>query len=294
MDSTLVADADVPGESEYVDVGDVRLHAVTAGPEDGPLAVLLHGFPEFWYGWCEHVRPFAEAGYRVVVPDQRGYNLSDKPPDVAAYRPPELAGDVVGLLDALGRDSAHLVGHDWGAMVAWWTALSHPDRVDRLVPVNVPHPAVFRRTLKQSWEQRLRSAYAAFFQLPRVPERLARAGDWRLPVESMRRSSRPGTFSATDFERYRTAWSHPDAYRSMLNWYRATVRYRDRPPRERVTVPTLVVWGARDRFLARSMARESADACDDGRLALFPDATHWVHHEEPVRVADRVIDFLGE
>ena len=294
MDAPSVADADVPGESTRIDVGDVRLHAVTAGPADGPLVVLLHGFPEFWYGWAEHVRPLADAGYRVVVPDQRGYNLSDKPSDVAAYRPPELAGDVVGLIDALGRDSAHVVGHDWGAMVAWWTALAHPDRVDRLVPANVPHPTVFRRTLKRSWEQRLRSSYAAFFQLPRVPERLARAGNWRLAVESMRRSSRPGTFSETDFERYRAAWSRPDAYRSMLNWYRATVRYRDRPPRERVTVPTLVVWGARDKFLARSMARESAEMCDDGQLALFPDATHWVHHEEPVRVADRLLDFLGE
>ena len=294
MDAAPVADADVPGESGYFDVGDVRLHAVTAGPEDGPLVVLLHGFPEFWYGWAEHVRGFADAGYRVAVPDQRGYNRSDKPPDVAAYRPPELAGDLVGLIDALGHSSAHVVGHDWGAMVAWWTALAHPDRVDRLVPANVPHPTVFRRTLKRSWEQRLRSWYAAFFQLPRVPERLARAGNWRLVVESMRRTSRPGTFSAADFERYRAAWSRPDAYRSMLNWYRATVRYRDEPPRERVTVPTLVVWGARDRFLARSMARESAEACDNGRLALFPDATHWVHHEESVRVADRILDFLGE
>ena len=293
MDSPPVEDAAVPGESTFLNVGDVRLHTILAGPEDGPLVVLLHGFPEFWYGWHDHVHEFANAGFRVAVPDQRGYNRSDKPDDVEAYRPGELAGDVVGLLDALGRDSGHVVGHDWGAMVAWWTALAHPDRVDHLVPVNVPHPTVFRRTLEASWGQRLRSWYALFFQLPRVPVRVARAGDWALVVQTMRRSSRPGTFSATDFDRYRAAWERPRAYRSMLNWYRAAVRYRDRPPRERVSVPTLVVWGARDRFLVRSMARESADMCDDGSLALFQNATHWVHHEEPARVAARIADFLG-
>jgi pimeloyl-ACP methyl ester carboxylesterase len=132
--------AAVPGESVFVETNGITLHTVQAGPADGPLVILLHGFPEFWYGWHEQIRPLAEAGFRVVVPDQRGYNLSDKPDGVERYRIDELSRDVVGLIDAAGREQAAVVGHDWGAAVAWWTALHHADRVSKLVAVNVPHP----------------------------------------------------------------------------------------------------------------------------------------------------------
>jgi pimeloyl-ACP methyl ester carboxylesterase len=286
--------AEEPGESVYVETNGVRLHTVQAGPDDGPLVVLLHGFPEFWYGWHDQLRPLANAGYRVVVPDQRGYNLSDKPDGVDAYHLDELAADVVGLVDALGAETAYLVGHDWGAAVAWWVALHHPERVEKLCVANVPHPHVFSRSLRRHWDQRLRSWYVLFFQLPVVPELLSRFHGWDVLVRTMRRTSLPGTFTVADFERYREAWNQPGAFRAMVNWYRAIVRARPRPRQTRVTVPTLVIWGAQDQFLRKSMARESVDLCDDGRLMLCEDATHWVHHEEPVRVAEAIVEFFAE
>ena len=293
-DAASVLPADVPGESVYVETNGITLHTVQAGPDDGPLVILLHGFPEFWYGWHDQIRPLVEAGFRVVVPDQRGYNLSDKPDGVDSYRIDELAADVVGLVDAAGREQAAVVGHDWGAAVAWWTALHYPERVSRLVTVNVPHPSVMSRTLRRSWTQRFKSLYMLFFQVPVLPEVVSSARDWETVVRTMKRSSLPGTFSDTDMERYREAWSRPGAFRAMLNWYRAMVRRRDSPRTEQVTVPTLVLWGAQDRFLSRSMARPSADLCDDGRVRFFEDATHWVQHEEPVRVAEELVAFLSE
>ena len=274
------------GEGESVVVGGdgVDLHAARAGPEDGPLVVLLHGFPEFWYGWRDQIRPLAEAGYRVVVPDQRGYNVSDKPAGVDAYRIGALSRDVLGVLDAHDRERAHLVGHDWGAAVAWWTALHHADRVRTLTAVNVPHPSVMAEQLRESWGQRLRSWYFLAFQVPGVPERVARARNWRLLTRTMRRSSLPGTFAEDDFDRYRAAWGQDGAFGAMLNWYRAIVRRRDTPRRETVEPPTLVVWGAQDEFLERAMAHKSVERCRDGRLATVEDATHWVQHEYPERV----------
>jgi pimeloyl-ACP methyl ester carboxylesterase len=250
--------------------------------------LLLHGFPECWYGWQPVARRLADAGYRVFCPDQRGYNRSSKPDAVAAYRLPRLAADAAAVLDDAGVDAAHVVGHDWGAAVAWWLALDRPARVRTLAALNVPHPTVMIRTLRRSWEQRLRSWYFAAVQVPYLPELAVRAGDYRLFERTMRSSSRPGTFDDADFERYRAAWRRPGATRAMLNWYRAVVRY---PPPERtdpVQPPTLVCWGARDRFLRASMAEESVAYCRDGRVVTLEDATHWLHHEFPDRVTDHL------
>jgi len=286
--------AGVPGESRYVDVGDVRLHVIDAGPIDGKPVLLLHGFPEFWYGWHGSVRPLADAGYRVLVPDQRGYNLSDRPAAVSAYRLPAIGGDALSLIDATGREAAAVVGHDWGGGVGWWLAATHPDRVTELVAVNAPHPSVFLRTLRRSWRQRLDSWYAAAFQLPWLPERLAGLRNGALAARGLRDTSRPGTFTETDLDRYREAWGRPGTLRGMINWYRAAARDRPDLDGAEVGVPTLVLWGARDAFLARSMAHESVECCTAGRLKVFDEATHWVHHEEPVRVTEAVADHVAE
>jgi pimeloyl-ACP methyl ester carboxylesterase len=287
------AAVDAPGESRFVDVGDVRLHTVQAGPEDGPPVVLLHGFPEFWYGWHEHVRPLATAGHRVVVPDQRGYNRSDKPPGTGAYRVDRLAGDVLGLVDALGFEDAAVVGHDWGGIVGWWLAIHHPERVRRFCAVNAPHPAVARETIRRSWTQRRKSWYAGFFQVPALPEAALRAGNFRLLTRALRRTSQPGTFTDADLAQYREAWGRPGALGAMLNWYRAAADGPDPRP-DPVEPETLVLWGARDHFLVRSMAERSAERCVDGRTRTLWDLTHWLHHEEPVRVADALVEFLDE
>jgi pimeloyl-ACP methyl ester carboxylesterase len=271
----------------------VRLHAVEAGPPEGRLLILLHGFPEFWYGWHRHIEAFAAAGYRVLVPDQRGYNLSDKPRGVASYRLDRLAGDVVGLIDDAGRERACLAGHDWGGAVAWWVGVNFPRRLDRLALLNVPHPYVMRRHLLHDRAQRRRSWYIFFFQLPWLPEIYLRRHDWAYGARALTVTSRPGTFSESDLALYRQAWSQPGAISAMIHWYRAALRLPPpRPASPRVEVPTLLLWGTGDRFLGREMAQPSIDLCDDGRL-IFLDATHWVHHEEPGEVQRRLAEFFA-
>jgi epoxide hydrolase 4 len=262
------------------------LNAVTAGPEDGPAVILLHGFPEFWYGWRKQISPLAEAGFRVIAPDQRGYNLSSKPPDVRDYRLRELTADVIAIADQIGREKIFLAGHDWGAAVGWNAAMRYPGRIEKLAVLNVPHPAVMRRFLKTSPRQMLRSWYILFFQIPRLPEWLFSRDGARALVES----SRPGTFSAEDLERYREAWGQPGAVTAMINWYRALSR--EIPVESRVSVPTRILWGVRDPFLMSAMAAESLKYCDHGELFEFPEATHWIQHEEPERVNQLLIEFF--
>jgi pimeloyl-ACP methyl ester carboxylesterase len=269
----------------------VQLHAVEAGPRDGPLVILLHGFPEFWWGWRRQIEPLAAAGLHVLAPDQRGYNLSDRPAGVGAYDLDTLAADVIGLADAMGRRTVMLVGHDWGGLVAWWTASRHPHRVDRLVVLNAPHPAVMGAYVRRHPTQVLRSSYVGFFQLPFVPERVLAAGDFALMRRALRRSSRPGTFSPEDLGRYAGAWAQPGALTGMLNWYRA-LRLRPAIAHAAVEAPTLLIWGGRDRFLERGLAQASLALCRAGRPLWLDAASHWVHLEEPETVNLAMLRFL--
>ncbi len=276
-------------ESTFREVNGVRLHVVAAGDPDDPLVVLLHGFPEFWYEWRDHVGPLVEAGYRVLVPDQRGYNLSDKPDGIEAYRIGTLSGDINALIDSAGRESAHVVGHDWGAAVAWDLALRYPGSVDRLGIINVPHPTVFEATLKSSPRQMRKSWYMFFFQVPRIPEWAQRRGDFQRLIDAFQ-TAEEGTFTDEDIDYYRAAWRRDGALTGMLNWYRALFRAGEDPPRERVEAPTLVIWGEGDKFLLPEMAPKSLEYCVDGRLERFPDASHWVPHERRDAVIDLLVD----
>ncbi|MDG3007869.1 alpha/beta fold hydrolase [Paludisphaera mucosa] len=271
----------------------LSLHVVEAGPEDGPPVILLHGFPETWLCWRRQIGPLAEAGLRVLAPDQRGYDASDKPGPVSAYALDTLADDVIGLIESTGRPRAALVGHDWGGIVAWWVATRNPERVERLAILNAPHPAASRRYLLGSPRQLMKSWYVFFFQTPWLPEALCRRKNWRMLTESLLSTSRPGTFSEADLDAYRAAWSRPGAITAMIHWYRALLRYGPSfGPDRRVTVPTLVLWGAGDRFLERGIAEASLDLCDRGELEFFEEATHWIQHEEPDRVNRRLVEFL--
>ena len=289
-DATLL---DLPGVESTYRVTDVELHVVAAGDPADPLVVLLHGFPDFWYGWRHQIRALAEAGYRVVVPDQRGYNLSEKPDGLDAYRLSTLSGDVAALVAAEGRERAHVVGHDWGAAVAWDLALRHPDRLDRLGIINVPHPTVMRRTLRSNPRQMVRSWYMLLFQLPRLPEwALGRNGAAGV-ADVLEQSSHPDAFTDEDIARYRRAFQHEGAVRGAVNWYRALARRRDDPPRTDVGAPTLVLWGDQDDALLPEMADESLEYCEQGRLERFPAASHWVKDERPAAVTESLVDHLG-
>lgn len=288
-DASLLDGPDL--ESVYRTVNGVRLHVVAAGDNDAPLIVLLHGAPEFWYCWHRHISSFVDAGYRVLAPDQRGYNLSEKPIGTRPYRLSELSQDIVDLIKTTDRESAHVIGHDWGAAVTWDMALRHPEIVDRIGIINVPHVKVLRETLTSNLQQLRNSWYMFFFQIPRVPEWYAKRNnfDW---LEEVMHTANEGTFTDEDIARYRAAWSKERALTGMINWYRALFRFPESPPREYVEAPTLIIWGEQDNYLIPEMAPESVEYCERGRLERFPDATHWVHHEFPDQVADLLINHL--
>lgn len=280
-------------ESSFRDVNGVTLHTVSAGDPDDPLVVLLHGFPECWYGWHRQIAPLVDAGFRLVVPDQRGYAWSGKPASTRAYRFTELSGDVVELIKTEGRDAAHIVGHDWGASVAWDMARRHPRRVDRLGILNVPHLSALRRMLLTNHRKLRKSWYMAFFQVPWLPEWLAARNDFRIWADLLQDATRPGAVTDEDIAYYRRAWRQDDAPRRMIDWYRAHPRYGDAPEREQVVAPTRIIWGEHDAALLPALAERSLEYCTNGELELWDDAGHFVQHDRPERVARHLIDHLN-
>jgi epoxide hydrolase 4 len=280
-------------EETFVQTNGIQLHTVTAGPQSGPPVVLLHGFPENWRCWITQLPALAAAGCRVIVPDPRGYNLSDKSRGIESYRSEELIKDILGLINALEYEKVNLVGHDFGALVAWMLAVKHSARLHRLGIVNVPHPAVMWRFLRRDFEQMRRSLYALFFQLPWLPEMMLRTDNWRVASSGLRRSGRNNAFTDEDIEKYKEAWSQLGAMTAMLNWYRAAARYQPEITNGMsVSIRTLILWGVQDFALSRRMARPSLDYCDDGNLIFFPDATHWVQREESEEVNKRLLEFI--
>jgi pimeloyl-ACP methyl ester carboxylesterase len=280
-------------EHAFVEANGIRLHVVQAGPLDGPVAMLLHGFPEFWRGWASQIDALAAAGYRVWVPDQRGYGDSDKPRGVDAYALETLADDICALIRSTGRDTVMLLGHDWGGAVSWRVAARNPELVERLVVVNSPHLAVMLRHMSGG-RQRLRSWYMHFFRIPRLPERLLGRHDFKGLVRVLRKGSRPGAFSDAEIALYREAWGRPGALTAMLDWYRALMRNRSFIHADaRIPMPTLLLWGVQDQALGIEMAQPSIALCDQGELQRIEGAGHWVLHEESVDVSRRILAFLG-
>lgn len=275
-----------PIRFEHRKTNGVQLHTALAGPTDGEPVFLLHGFPEAWFGWENQIIALAKAGFRVIAPDQRGYNMSDKPAGVENYRTELLTDDILGLADALELESFNLAGHDWGAMVAWNLAIHAPDRINSLAIVNVPHPLVFKRYLRSHPSQMLKSWYMFFFQLPSVPEWLVQANNWKFFSSVM-----PDQWNESQFTRYRKAWSQPGASTAMINWYRATFsRSNSSSKSDIIQPPTLIIWGKNDPHLSHQMAPLSLEFCQNGMLVYFEDATHWVQHDKPEEVSQLLID----
>jgi pimeloyl-ACP methyl ester carboxylesterase len=274
----------------YAKVGDVELHYVEAG--DGPLVLLLHGFPEFWYGWRRQIAPLARAGFRVVAPDLRGYNLSSKPDDFADYSADKLATDIRGLIRELGAESAMVVGHDWGGTAAWTLAANHPEVVDRLVILNAAHPRKLNEGLR-NLRQLLRTWYFFYFQLPKLPERRARRRQWRF-FKRFLRDARP-PYAPEQIDRYVEAWSQPGAAKAMIDYYRAAVRLSSKQDElPAISAPTLVIWGEGDRYLGPKLAEpHHEDVPNLDRVERVPGASHWVHHDESERVNELLVDFLA-
>lgn len=271
-------------------VNNVRLHWVEAG--QGPPVLLLHGFPEFWWEWRHQLPALAEMGFRAVAPDLRGYNLSEKPEGVEAYRIEKLVDDVRGLIRHLGVERAHVVAHDWGGLVAWWLAMVAPEQIDRLVVINAPHPQAFRRELVTP-DQMMRSWYATAFQVPFLPEAAFRLNDFALLERVFRASSvRPGAFTDEDIRRYREAAARPGAITAMINYYRAAARYPGPPPRT-ITTPTLLIWGEEDQALSIRLTEGLDEWVPGIRVERIPGVSHWVPAEAPDRVNELLRGFLS-
>ena len=279
--------------------GGIRLHYVEAGV--GPLVVLLHGFPEFWYGWRHQIPVLAAAGYHVVAPDMRGYDLSDKPQGWRSYDTGLLADDIAGLIRSFGtptgtsEQDAYVVGHDWGAAVAYTVAMSHPDVVRRLAILNVPHTARMLEGLR-TLKQLRKSWYMFFFQIPRLPERLIARDDFSFAKRSLRSDSKDA-FTDEDLERYVEAWSQPGALTGMVNYYRAALRRspgKAMAQMKPIKAPTLVIWGMRDRHIGSELAEPAPEWVPNVRVERIAEATHWVQHDAAARVNELLLGFFDD
>ncbi|MBP3950984.1 alpha/beta fold hydrolase [Bacillus suaedae] len=280
-------------EHSYIETNGVTLHVAIAGQKDGPLVILLHGFPEFWYGWNQQVTPLVKAGYRVVIPDQRGYNLSEKPEEIDAYKLTTLRDDVIGIIDQLGYEQASIIGHDWGGAVAWYLAASHPSYVNRLIVINIPHPEIMKKALYTKPTQLLRSSYMLFFQLPTLPEKFLQSNQFQSLKTALRMTSNRNTFDDHTLHMYLEAWSMPYSLTGMLNWYRAIRRGSlNHVPISKITIPVCIIWGKNDQFLPLELAKRSLEMCQDGQLIAVDEATHWVHHEQPTILNQLIRQFL--
>lgn len=270
----------------------IVLHYAEMGPEDGPLLILLHGFPDNCFGWGHQMPALAAAGFRVIAPDQRGYGLSGKPRGVKAYDLDELAEDVIALGRHFGQARLRVIGHDWGASVAWWLCSTRPEAMEKAAMINAPHPAIWKQAMYADKEQRKKSRYVKMFRLRWLPEWMMRRKNYSALVEALESSARAGVFEAGEWERYRKAWSEPKALTSMIHWYRALLKKDLSKPVARIDVPVLLVWGEKDEFADPSLARRSIELCERGGTLFFAEGTHWVLREEAASINPMLITFF--
>lgn len=283
----------------FIETNRIRLHCVTQG--EGELVILLHGFPEFWYSWRYQIPALAKH-FKVVVPDLRGYNDSDKP--ASGYDLDTLGQDIRGLIENLGYRRAHLVGHDWGGTIAWHVAQTFPHLLDRLAVLNAPHPQRFLQELVSNVDQVRRSWYLLAFQVPGLPEWLIRQ-NLRLFVKNLfqEQAVRKGAFSEKDAAIYQAALAKPGVLAAALSYHRQLLSPQAwlhhlqhsvwNAAAPAVTAPTLVLWGEEDALLSRKLT-EGIDRWVKAplRLKTIPDCGHWIQQEVPQTVNRELLNFL--
>jgi epoxide hydrolase 4 len=278
-------------QHEYIDTNGIKLHYVTQG--NGPLMLMLHGFPEFWYSWRHQIPEFAK-DYKVVALDLRGYNESDKPQEQSAYMMSELIEDVAGVIKGLGYDRCVLVGHDWGGAIAWCFAHALPDMVERLIVLNLPHPAKFAEGLRTP-QQLMRSWYAFFFQIPALPELLLQSFDYQIIGNAFTGMAvNKNAFTSADIEAYKDAAAKRGALTAMINYYRNAFTGMMQQEWSLLDVPTLMIWGEQDTALGKELTYGTEEYVKDFQIRYIADCSHWVQQEQPELVNEYMREFLAK
>jgi pimeloyl-ACP methyl ester carboxylesterase len=275
----------------------LNMRVARAGQGNRPLMVMLHGFPECWYSWRHQMRAFSGA-FDCVAPEMRGYGETDAPVGVSNYAIDKLVDDVAGLIQALGRERAIVVGHDWGGAIAWATAMIRPEAVERLIVMNCPHPAKFRANLRSNFRQIRRSWYMFFFQLPWLPEALMRARGLSAVEAAMRQNAvNKDAFSNEDLAHFRAAFARPYSMTAAINYYRALMRGGFSPPwmERKIAAPTLLIWGEQDFALGKELTY-GMDGLFTGpfHTCYIADSGHWVQQERPEAVNRHLAEFLRD
>ncbi len=272
-------------------VNGLTLNWIEAG--EGPLVLLLHGFPDCHATWQHQLPMLVDAGMKVIAPDMRGYNQSDKPKRVADYRVEHLAADARAIVAAAGEDRATLVGHDWGGIVAWYAAAWYPEVFDRLVVINAPHPEAFRLAMRDP-RQLLRSWYMLLFQLPWLPERLLTLGNG-LALERFLRDELldPASADADYLALCRKAFCQPGAARAAINYYRAACRrfFSRAAPCPTLEQPTLLLWGETDPHLGLPLTRGLERWVPAIQVRRWQTGGHWLHIDHPEELGRELVEF---
>lgn len=283
-------------KSGYATVNGVKLHYKEAG--EGDLVILLHGFPEFWYSWRKMI-PVLAKDYRVVAPDMRGYNLSEKPKGLEAYSMQNLREDLKQLIAHFGVERTHLVAHDWGGIVAWQLVIDQPELIERFVVLNCPHPAPFKERLK-SFAQMRKSWYMFAFQIPVLPELFFKWNVKGLLYAVLKGwAHNKEAFSKEDMDEYVTSFKIDGVVKASLSYYKAMFKYgapQSANWGKKIGVPTKAIWGEDDKAMGLEMIEDSSAYFEDGafKLVRISNCSHWVQHEYPDQVASEVLRFLKD
>ena len=279
-------------ESKFIQANNINLHYVEEGT--GELVILLHGFPEFWYGWRNQI-PVLSKSYRVVAPDMRGYNLSDKPTNVSDYNIETLAKDIADLIKALGEENAIVVGHDWGAAVAWAVAGLYPERVKKLAILNVPHPNEMKRAFESfNLSQWKKSWYIFFFQLPFIPEKIVGTERFfRQTFEKM--SMNKNAFTEEDVKKYVEAFQQPGAVKSAIAYYRSAFRQIFSGIKHpKIKAPVLMLWGEHDAALGKELTYSTKEYCANTCEIIYDSTSgHFIQHDNPTLVNKQLLKFFS-
>ncbi len=279
-------------QHEYITSNGIKLHYVTQG--EGDLMLMLHGFPEFWYSWRYQIPEFAK-NHKVVALDLRGYNDSDKPQETSAYVMDEFIKDIEGVISGLGYDKCTLVAHDWGGAIAWSFAYTYPDMLEKLIILNLPHPAKFAKGLR-TLQQLLRSWYIFFFQLPFLPELFIKSQNYKFIETAIKGMAvDKSVFTQANIDAYKEAASKPGALTAMVNYYRNIFKpvFFNRKWGV-LEVPTLMIWGENDTALGKELTYGTEAYVKDLQIHYIPNCSHWIQQEQPALLNQYMQDFLSK